>query len=107
MARKENIKARPRRPLDRFNDPVGDLPAWREIPGATVVPRNSHEDEQRGPIVISGFMIVLPSRVTDLAGLPVALEETWEFEIRGDVYQVEGDIADYGRKLIFYTMRAS
>lgn len=50
---------RPPRPLDRFNDPTGPVPPWREVPGATVVPRNSEEDERRGPIVIAGMMVAL------------------------------------------------
>lgn len=107
MAKKETILVRPGRSLDRFNDPVGPAPEWRTIPGATCVPRNSHEDDQRGPIVISGFMVALPSRITDTAGLPVDLTETWEISIRGEVYQIEGGIGDYGRRIIFYTMRAS
>lgn len=107
MAKKETIRVRPPRPRDRFNDPIGAVPDWRSVSGAICVPRNSHEEEQRGPIVISGFMVVLPSKFVDTAGQPVALTSDWEVEIRGQVLQIEGEIGDYGRKLIFYTMRAS
>lgn len=106
MAKKETILLRAARPKDRFNDPVGPVPVWREVPGATVVPRNSHEDEARGPIVISGFMVVLPSKVRDKKAALVPLDSDWEVQVRGEVHQIEGEIGDYGRKIIFYVMRA-
>ncbi len=96
---------RPPRPLDRFNDPTGPVPPWREVPGATVVPRNSEEDERRGPIVIAGMMVALNAQIRDLAGVIVPLKHDWEVQIRGDVHQIEGDVGDYGRKIIFYTLR--
>ena len=107
MARKEPIRVRPQRELDRFNDPIGPVPQWRTIPGAVVVPRNSQDYEQRGAIVIKGFMVALPSVVSDVDGQRVTLHDTDEFEIRGEVHQVEGAIGDYGRRVIFYTERAN
>lgn len=106
MARKETIRVRPGRELDRFNDPVGPEPEWRTVPGAVCVPRNSQEEERRGTIIIAGFMVVLPSVIKDSSGLDVPLADDWEVEIRGKVYQIEGALGDYGRRLIFYTMRA-
>lgn len=106
MARKETIFMRPLRPLDRFNDPLGPEPVWREVPGATCVPRNSNEDDRRGPIVIAGFMVAMNAPVRDKAGVVVPLEHTWEIKIRGEVHQIDGDVGDYGRKIILYTMRA-
>jgi len=105
MPAKETIRVRPQRELDEFNDPIGPAPAWRLVPGATVVPRNSQEDDRRGQVGISGFMIALPSKLTDSLGQPIVLADTDEFEIRGETYQVDGAIGDYGRKQIFYTMR--
>lgn len=99
MPAKESIQVRSQRELDQFNDPIGPEPEWRTIPGATVAPRGSQDYEQRGAIVISGFMVAVPSSVE--------LENTDEFRIRGQVYQVEGEIGDYGRRKIFYTMRAN
>ena len=105
MSKKETIFVRPPRPLDRFNDPVGPVPPWREVPGATCVPRNSQEDEKRGPIVIAGFMVAMNAPARDKAGVIVPLAFNWEVQIRGEVHQIEGDVGDFGRKLIFYTMR--
>ena len=100
MAQKETIRIRSARPTDRFNDPIGPVPAWRDVPGATVVPRESQDYEQRGPIIIVGFMI----RV----GPTVVVVDTDEVEVRGEVYQIEGAVADYLRKgKIFYVTRAS
>lgn len=96
---------RPPRPRDRFNDPQGAVPEWRTVPGVTVVPRSSNEDEKRGPIVIAGFMLATGSPIRDSLGVVVPLEFDWEVQIRGEVHQIEGDVADYGRKIIFYTMR--
>lgn len=106
MAKKETVLMRPSRPLDRFNDPTGPVPVWREVPGAVCVPRNSEEDERRGPIVIAGFMVALNSPVRDKDGVVVPLAHDWEITIRGEVHQIEGDVGDYGRKVIFYTLRA-
>ncbi len=107
MAKKETIWARPPRELDRFNDPIGPEPDWVEIPGAIVVPRSSDEYEQRGTVIIEGFMIVLPSRIRDAQGVDVPLDDDWEVRARGEVYQIDGVLADYGRRIIFYVMRAS
>lgn len=105
MARKEPIEVRPQRELDRFNDPIGPVPDWRTVPGATVVPRSSQDYEQRGQIIIGGFMIALNAPVKDSEGEAVVLQATDEFRVRGEVYQVEGQIGDYGRKIIFYIER--
>lgn len=105
MAKKETILVRPPRALDRFNDPVGEPALWSEVPGATCVPRNSQEDEKRGPIVIAGFMVALNSPMRDVFGIVVPIEHDWEVQIRGDVHQIEGDVGDYGRKILFYTLR--
>lgn len=106
MAKKETIRLRPGRELDRFNDPVGPEPAWHSVPGAIVVPRNSQEYEQRGPIIIAGYMIALPPVIKDTSGTTLDLTDTWEVEVRGDVHQIEGAIGDYGKRIIFYTQRA-
>lgn len=105
MPAKESVRVRPQRELDEFNDPIGPVPEWRTVPGVTVVPRSSQEDEQRGQIIISGFMLALPSKVKDTAGQDVVLSDTDEFEVRGEVYQVDGAIGDYGRRTILYVMR--
>jgi len=107
VAKKETILARPPRPLDRFNDPIGEVPLWSEIPGAVCVPRNSQEDERRGPIVISGFMVALNGPIRDKFGVLTPIAHDWEIQIRGEVHQIEGDVGDYGRRIIFYTMRAN
>ncbi len=107
MAKRETILVRPGQKKDRFNDPVGDAPLWSEIPGATCVPRNSSEDEARGPIVISGFMVALNAPVRDTFGVLTPIGDDWEIQIRGNVHQIEGAVGDYGRKIIFYTIRAS
>lgn len=107
MPRKETIKIRHAREEDRFGDPQGPVPAWIVIPGATVVPRQSQDYEQRGAIVISGFMVALPGVIKDTTGQTVELADSDEVEIRGEVYQVDGAIGDYGKKIIFYTMRAN
>lgn len=108
MARKETILVRPGPKRDRFNDPVTDgARLWSEIPGATCVPRNSSEDEARGPIVISGFMVALNAPVRDKLGVLTPIGDDWEIQIRGNVHQIEGAVGDFGRKIIFYTLRAS
>ena len=99
MPKKETIQVRSQRELDRFNDPIGPVPDWRDVTGAVIVPRNSQQDERRGEIIISGFMVVVPSSVE--------LEDTDEFRIRGEVYQVDGAIGDYGRRKILYVERAN
>ncbi len=103
MPRKEPVQLRSKQQRDKFNDPTGPEPEWREIPGgAVVVPRNSQDYEQRGPIVVSGFMVVVSTR-------QVAIDDTDEVRIRGRIYQIEGEIADYGagKPRLFYTMRAN
>lgn len=108
MAIRETIRVRPAPAKDKFGDPISSTPPpWRDIPGATVVPRSSQDYEQRGQIVVSGFMVALPGTVKDSVGDDVVLERTDEFEIRGLIYQVDGEIGNYGRKIIFYTMRAN
>lgn len=107
MAAKETISVRAPQELDQFNDPVGPEQPWRDVPGATVVPRSSQEDDRRGMIITSGFMVALPGRVTDTTGLEVLLTDRHEFRIRGEVYQVEGAVGNFGRKIILYTERAS
>ena len=97
---------RPAAKRDRFNDPVAGTALWSEVPGAVCVPRNSSEDEARGPIVIAGFMVALNSPVRDKFGVVVPLAHDWEVQIRGEVHQIEGDVGDYGRKIIFYSLRA-
>ena len=99
MPKKETIKLRSPREEDQFGDPIGPVPGWRNVPGATVVPRESNEDERRGTIIISGFMISFPSSVE--------ITDYDEVEVRGEVYQIEGAVGDYGRKKIFYVMRAN
>lgn len=98
MARKETIEIRAPRELDRFNDPIGPESDWVAVPGATVVPRNSSEQDQRGTVIIAGFMVVVPS--------VIAVSERHEIRLRGEVHQIDGDVGDYGRRKIFYTIRA-
>lgn len=100
MPKKETIRVRPPREEDRGGDPIGPVPAWREIPGAIVVPRSSDEYEQRGAIIVSGFMVVLGPTTPD--SLVTKLDE---IEVRGEVYQIDGEIADYIKKRIFYVTR--
>lgn len=106
MAIKESIQIRGARETDRFNDPIGEVPAWRTIPGVTVVPRASDEDDRRGPVIIAGFMLAFPGKVFDTAGRQVFLTERDEYKIRGEVHQVDGDVGDYRKKIIVYTIRA-
>lgn len=98
MAAKEKIRLRAPRPEDKFGDPTGTVPDWRDVNGATVVPRSSSEYEQRGTIIISGFMIRVPRST--------AVQNGDEVEVRGKVYQIEGEIGDFGRPgKIFYVKR--
>lgn len=100
MARKETVRARPPAEEDMFGDPAGDDEAWVDIPGTTVVPRESSEYQQRGQIIIHGFMLRLPA--------PAVVGDNWEFEVRGEVFQVDGAIGDFGRKgKIVYVGRAN
>lgn len=100
MAAKETIRVRPPRAKDKFGDPVGPVPAWVTISGCIVVPRESQDYEQRGPIIISGFLVRLPASAI--------VSPHHEFEIRGEVYAVDGDVADYKRRgKIVYTTRAN
>lgn len=98
MPRKETIELRGKPLRDRFNDPLPDAqqPTWREIRGAVVVPRGSGDFEQRGPVIIKGFMIRLPSSV--------AVEDTDTVRVRGDEYEIDGAVGDYGKVKIFYTI---
>jgi hypothetical protein len=102
VPRKESIWVRSARAEDEFGDPIGPAMSWREIPGATVVPRESQDYEQRGSIIIRGFMVALGPTTSD-----TLVVDTDEVQIRGDVYQIEGAIGDYIKKRIFYTMRAN
>lgn len=99
MPKAEKIQIRPLRETDEFNDPIGDEAEWEDVTAIAVVPRNSQDFEQRGPIVISGFMVVVKSKVV--------INSRYEVKVRGQVQQIEGDVGDYGRKKIFYTERAS
>jgi hypothetical protein len=100
MPRKEPIRLKAKQPEDRFGDPEGPEPQWRDVPGgAIVVPRSSQDYEQRGPIVVSGYMIVV--------GPKVAVEHNDQVEVRGEVHDIEGDIADYRTRKLFYTIQAS
>jgi len=101
MPTKESIELRGRQLTGRFDDPLPDAeqPQWREVPGATVVPRGSSDFEQRGPIILSGFMIVVPSSV--------AVLDTDGIKVRGEEHEIDGAIGDYGKKKIFYTIRVN
>lgn len=100
MAAKENVRLRPPQDEDKFGDPVGPAPDWSDPVRATVVPRESQDYEQRGPVIIHGFLVRLPSSTV--------ITDHYELEIRGDVYQIDGAVADFGRKgKIVYTMRAN
>ena len=99
MATKENIRLRSARAKDKFGDPTGPVPAWRTVERCTVVPRESQDYEQRGEIIISGFMVVVASSVE--------VDAQDEVEVRGKVYQIDGEIGDYGRKKVFYVTRAN
>lgn len=95
----ENIRLRAARPEDDFGDPTGPVPEWRVVRAIAVVPRSSQDYEQRGEIIISGFMIVVASRVE--------VDAHDEVEVRDKVYQIDGEVGDYGRKKLFYTTRAN
>jgi hypothetical protein len=90
----EVIKLRPGRPEDEFGDPIGSVPAWRTERARNVVPRSSDDYEQRGTIII-------------VVSSSVQVDAPDEVEIRGKVYQIDGEIGDYGRKKVFYTTRAN
>lgn len=95
MARKESIRVRPPAEDDRFGDPVG-TPEWAVIPGCTVVPRESHDYQLRGTIIISGFMVRTPPGAV--------VGDEYEVEVRGEIHQIEGAVADFLSKgKIFYT----
>lgn len=99
MAKKEIIKTRAPQARDDFNDPTGAVSAWVEL-SAVVVPRESSEYNQRGPIIISGFLLRLPASAE--------VSDQHEFEVRGKIYQIEGAVADFGRKgKIVYVGRAN
>lgn len=99
MPRKEPIQLRSKPQRDRFNDPIGPEPQWRDVPGgAVVVPRTTiNEDDRRGEIVIGGFMIVV--------GPKVAVEHSDQVRVRGEVHDIEGDVADFRTRKLFYTKR--
>lgn len=97
MPKKETIQVRPPRARDDDGDPWGPEPAWVDIPGATVVPRESQDYEQRGPIIISGFMVAV--------GPAAVVGDNYEVKVRGEVYQIEGAVGDYGKRKIFYVSR--
>lgn len=100
MPQKESIWVRPPRATDDFNDPLpGPEIEWREIPGATVVPRGSGDFEQRGPIIISGFMVKLNGSAE--------VADTDEVKVRGIEHQIDGVVGDYGKAKIFYTIRVN
>jgi hypothetical protein len=95
----EVIRLREALEEDEFGDPIGSPPAWRPVRAQKVVPRSSDDYEQRGTIIISGFMIVLSSSVD--------IDSREEVEVRGKIYQIDGEIGDYGRKKVFYVTRAN
>lgn len=100
MPAKEKILLRSAQEKDKFGDPKGPVPAWREVTARAVVPRTSVDTDQRGPIVISGFMVSLSP------GTPILDND--EVQIRGKVHQIEGVVADYGKKgKLFYTKRVN
>ena len=72
-----------------------------------MVPRESQDYEQRGSIIIKGFMVALPGTVRDNLGQVVEIEDTDEVEVRGEVHQIDGAVGDYVKRIIFYTMRAN
>lgn len=101
MAAKETIKIKGKLLVDRFNDPLpdADQPDWRETQ-ATVVPRSAGDFEQRGEVIIAGFMVILP------ANDPII--DTDILEIRGQEHEIDGVVGRYGKKAkILYTMRAN
>ena len=95
----ETIKLRSARAEDEFGDPIGAVPAWRPVTARNVVPRSSQDYEQRGEIIISGFMIVVAASVE--------VDAHDEVEVRGQIYQIDGEVGDYGRKKVFYVTRAN
>lgn len=98
MPKKETIQARAALKVGRFNDPLpaDQQPPWREINGAVVVPRSAGDFEQRGPIIISGWMVRIPGSTE--------IEDTDDVMIRGEQYQIDGSVGDYGKVKIFYTI---
>jgi len=101
MPKKETIQLRGAQLTGRYDDPLPDVqqPQWRDVPGATVVPRGSSDFEQRGPIILSGFMIVVPSSVQ--------VVDTDGVRVRGEEHELDGAVGDYGKKKIFYTIRVN
>lgn len=99
MARKERIRLRAPAEKDWHNEPIEPIPEWREVTANAVVPRSSSEDQQRGQIIISGFMVAVPSSVV--------VNDNDEVEIRGKVYGIVGVVGDYGRVKLFYTQGVS
>lgn len=100
MAQKETVRIRPPQPTDKFGDPTGPEPVWVDVPRCTVVPRESQDYEQRGPIVIHGYLVRMPASTV--------ITDRHEVEVRGEVQQIDGAVADFRRKgKIVYTMRAN
>jgi hypothetical protein len=99
MSKKENIRLRAPAEKDRHNEPILPIPEWREVLANAVVPRSSSEEQQRGQIIISGFMVSVPASTV--------VNDNDEVEIRGKVYSIEGVVGDYGRVKLFYTQGVS
>jgi hypothetical protein len=100
MAQKETVETRPPQDVDEFSDPTGATPDWVPIRGVTVVPRESQDYEQRGPIIVSGFMLRLPASAD--------VGDNNEYRIRGKIHQTDGAVGDFGRKgKIVYTKRVN
>lgn len=101
MPRPEKIRLRSAQLKDEFGDPLPDLdqPDWREVSADAVVPRSAGDWEQRGPIIITGFLVKLkPS---------VEIYDTDEVEIRGRLHQIDGAVGDYVKTKLFYTVRVN
>jgi len=101
VPRKETIQLRGQLAEGRHGDPLVGVPQpqWRTVNGAVVVPRGGGDFEQRGSIVVKGFMIKLPPSV--------AIEDTDAVMVRGEEHQIDGPVNDYGKALIFYTIRVN
>jgi hypothetical protein len=98
VPKKESIWVRGALEVDQFNDPLPDVdqPDWREIPGCVCVPRSAGDFEQRGPIIISGWLVKAPGQAV--------IQDTDAVKIRGKEYEIEGSVGDYTKAKIFYTM---
>lgn len=109
MPRKETIQLRHEQIKGRFDDPLpgADQPQWKTIPGAVVVPRGGSDFDQRGTIILSGFLIKLPAKVYDADGVEFVMADTDEVMVRDELHQIEGPVRDYGKVKLFHTMRAN